>query len=949
MWGAAPRRRSTLAALALSAFFASAAAGSTDGGEALPAQIWAVEAATPAGVGAASAGARSLGINTVLVARSGTAPQLRAAARAASRSRLTLVVSAATAGREPRSVASALVACKTVRRALPAAPCAVTARSIADARVLARKAGIQIVVVRLSGVGQLRTLTGITGRARLLARLSVGARFDDAAWKSAIATARAARRIDVVVAPSSPAALRRFGAALTGRDALAAPPKPAPGAPTGLRVVESAAASITVAWTAPAGAKPASYGLYLNGAPAGSSIVDSATFTGLRCATSYTIEVEARSSGGSGSPRARITASTAACASGGGGGGGGGTGDTQAPTKPASLTRTGGTQTSISLTWAPSLDNVGVTGYLVYADGAGAGSAAGTSHTVSGLACGRSYTLGVEARDAAGNVSQRATISAATSACPSGGGDTSAPTVPTGFATTSSTTTSIAVSWNASTDNVGVTGYGLYRAGASIASTTTRAYTFSGLGCGTSYSLSVDAYDAAGNRSSKTALSASTAACPPPPPAPPGGVPVYTKANPPATPALADLPLQSSVSKDGITWTFSQPARVGQFITGDYYVVGNVTVTAISPAPGGGRNGSVKNIPPVDDDTGFDSRTSSNRYDASLAVSLPVSLVAGDSLVSSISVDTVGATQRILFNTSADSPVKSVSILTSVSAPQPPDAFRPSYVGKNAPIFLSRNLRRDLLPRLSAVSSTPALSQYEGYFRRPWIDNLFFNFDAPIEYMPDYSREIARAVGNAGLLLMLNYTDAQKEPLLVYLTQYGIDLWGLVQRGHPGWPAHGGHGNGRKLPIVLAGVLLEQPAMQSPSTRFGEDMQTMFGTGWTGATALYAGHYGTTGTGQYGPYEHLQPSAWLSTMGEDYRRCCTSSSWIGEALVATLVPGVKAAWNHSAFFAYADRWMSEDDTQAIATIKAQIGKDYSSFKQRKAWDTFATNMWNTHR
>ena len=67
--------------------------------------------------------------------------------------------------------------------------------------------------------------------------------------------------------------------------------------------------------------------------------------------------------------------------------------------------------------------------------------------------------------------------------------------------------------------------------------------------------------------------------------------------------------------------------------------------------------------------------------------------------------------------------------------------------------------------------------------------------------MPDYAREIARAVGNAGLLLSLDLPPEQKEPLLVYLTQYGIDLWGLVQAGHPGWPAHGGHGAARRGPV----------------------------------------------------------------------------------------------------------------------------------------------------
>jgi hypothetical protein len=439
----------------------------------------------------------------------------------------------------------------------------------------------------------------------------------------------------------------------------------------------------------------------------------------------------------------------------------------------------------------------------------------------------------------------------------------------------------------------------------------------------------------------------------PQPPAPPAvgssGVPVYTKDNPPRTPTVAELPKQTSVSKDGITWTFSQAVPVGKFITGDFYVVGPVTVTAISPAPAGGRNGSVKNIPPVDDETGFDSRTSSNRYEASLRSDPPVSLVPGDSLVSSISVETVGAARRWLFDHDTGSPVKTISILTSLAAPEPPDAFRPSYAGKGSPVFYSRNLRRDFLKRLAKPAGTPSLTDWESHFRRPWVDSLLFNFDTPIDYMPDYSREIARAVGIAGLLLSLDYAPEDKEPLLVYLTQYGIDLYGLVQKGHPGWPAHGGHGSGRKFPIVFAGTMLEQSAMAHPNAAFGEDRQTMFGNGWTGATALYAGHYGTNGTGQYGPYEHLQPSAWPGTLGEDYRRCCTSSAWIGEALAARLVTGAMANWNYAAFFAYADRWMTEDDTAALAAIKSQIGEDYSNFKQRKAWDAFATNMWKAYR
>jgi len=440
----------------------------------------------------------------------------------------------------------------------------------------------------------------------------------------------------------------------------------------------------------------------------------------------------------------------------------------------------------------------------------------------------------------------------------------------------------------------------------------------------------------------------------------PGAIPVYTSDSPPPTPALTNLPLLSSASKDGVTWTFASPARVGTFINGDYYVVGPVTITAIDPPGTNGRNGSVMNLRPNPPGSGFDSRTLSGRYVASLRTNPPISMVPGDALASSISVGTVGAIKRVML-TSDDtiSPVRTVSILTCVSDPLPPDAFRPGYCGTPRTIYYSRNLRRDLLPRLAPVAGTPALAEFEGYFRRPWIDIVFFGFDAPIEYMPDYGREVGRTIGNAALLLTLNFTREQKEALLVYFVQYGIDLYAAVRAGHSGWPAHGGHGSGRKLPIVFAGRLLQNTQMQNPPGQFGEDIQTMiatgppFGPGWTGSTALYAGHVGVNGnqsTG-WGPYEHLQPRDWTGNqLGEAYRRCCTSLAWVGEALAARLV-GAEAVWNHPALFAYVTRWMNESDAAAVAEIRNQTGYDYSAGWQRQGqtWDPFVDNMWDAYQ
>lgn len=97
---------------------------------------------------------------------------------------------------------------------------------------------------------------------------------------------------------------------------------------------------------------------------------------------------------------------------------------------------------------------------------------------------------------------------------------------------------------------------------------------------------------------------------------------------PPPPPGTA-----ASVSKDGITWTFSQSVPVGQFVNGDYYVVGPVTITAIDPAPTASslyENGSVLNLPTANSKSGFDSRLNDGTdeswwFDASLR-SYPPSL-----------------------------------------------------------------------------------------------------------------------------------------------------------------------------------------------------------------------------------------------------------------------------------------------------------------------------------
>jgi glucose/arabinose dehydrogenase len=97
--------------------------------------------------------------------------------------------------------------------------------------------------------------------------------------------------------------------------------------------------------------------------------------------------------------------------------------------------------------------------------------------------------------------------------------DTQPPTAPTALTQTAATETTATVSWTASTDNVAVAGYGLYRAGSPAGTAGTTTATFGGLTCGASQPIAVDAYDAAGNRSGQATLTVTTTACDTSPPA----------------------------------------------------------------------------------------------------------------------------------------------------------------------------------------------------------------------------------------------------------------------------------------------------------------------------------------------------------------------------------------------------------------------------------------------
>ena len=141
--------------------------------------------------------------------------------------------------------------------------------------------------------------------------------------------------------------------------------------------------------------------------------------------------------------------------------------------------------------------------------------------------------------------------------------DSSAPTPPGGLAARALDTSRIALTWTASSDDVGVTGYRVLRGGTPVATISGTSYTDTGLSADTTYSYRVLAFDAAGNTSSAASASATTLGADTQPPTPPG--------------SLTALALDAS--RVGLAWTVSSDNVA---VTGYRVLRGGTVVAAVT-------------------------------------------------------------------------------------------------------------------------------------------------------------------------------------------------------------------------------------------------------------------------------------------------------------------------------------------------------------------------------
>ena len=133
----------------------------------------------------------------------------------------------------------------------------------------------------------------------------------------------------------------------------------------------------------------------------------------------------------------------------------------------------------------------------------GVGTVAGTSVNVSPTQT-TTYTL--TAQNSQGSATANTSVTVTTPPSP----DTQTPTVPTNLSVTTIFSSQINLSWTASTDNIGVTGYKVYRNGLQIATIANTSYSDTGLSASTQYTYNVAAFDAAGNTSALSTVASAT-------------------------------------------------------------------------------------------------------------------------------------------------------------------------------------------------------------------------------------------------------------------------------------------------------------------------------------------------------------------------------------------------------------------------------------------------------
>ena len=292
-----------------------------------------------------------------------------------------------------------------------------------------------------------------------------------------------------------------------------------PSAPTDVNVSDITATGAKITWTASTdNVKMAGYNLYYQGEDQELTLINTAgvieeteyTLTGLTPETTYQIVVEAVDEAGNIARARAVEVVTLE--------------DTEAPDAPTNVEASEITETSAKITWTASTDNVEVAGYNIYVDEAKINESlvTVTEYTLTDLKAGTEYKVVVESVDTSSNTQSSEAVTVKTV-------DTTKPSSPSEVAVGKITHNSAEVTWQESTDNVGVTGYNIYLNNKLVNTSpvTELRCELTALEAETEYQVKVEALDEAGNTSVSDPISFTTKTAPDnEAPTAPGGVAV---------------------------------------------------------------------------------------------------------------------------------------------------------------------------------------------------------------------------------------------------------------------------------------------------------------------------------------------------------------------------------------------------------------------------------------
>ncbi len=430
-----------------------------------------------------------------------------------------------------------------------------------------------------------------------------------------------------------------------------------------------------------------------------------------------------------------------------------------------------------------------------------------------------------------------------------------------------------------------------------------------------------------------------------------------------------------SLSQHGITWHFAAEVPYGRFVTGDYWVQGPITVTAVEPGAtssnGWQLNGSMLN--PPNGRQAYDSRTThwNVGYHEDYRAHFPLDIEPDASLVSTISREPFDEPLRPALQTAA--------VLTVLSEPPRPGSFRPGLIGEDKYMFNYHDIRWDRLPGLAVTASAPDPIALAGRFERPWLlhgAGWTHRHIMPLENSPSYHQDVARLLSHAAVVLSSDIADI--EELVVNYLQVAIDYYTMQQS--PGEGAYNYF-----WPIVFAGIMFDRADMRSMWTQgshnspeyhqhkvyfgsirsqgsavFGEEgILSRTGVLLGGPSSFdeqdtWTGYYARTGerpvfyspgTGDTDGHEELHPSEWdalQQNAPNTYKRMHSVSmvgfsfaSWAFEALDSVHI---------EAYVPYTIRWMYEDES----IIHDSYGPTGGAHPYATSRSDFVDEMWHTH-